>query len=99
MDKTLCDCCSADISLFSSAAPSAPICKACYERLRAANERLKTELNRTCLWQEDSDGNWDSECGGCYCFEYDLTEDSTYTFCPKCGRRIEIVQYCGDDDE
>jgi len=54
-----------------------------------------------CLWQDDLDGNWDTACGACYCFDYDFRNEGrgSYRFCPKCGRGIEVASIPKEETE
>lgn len=46
----------------------------------------------TCHWTQDKfDDFYDSDCNHCYCFDYEFHVDGAYTYCPGCGRRIELV--------
>ena len=48
-----------------------------------------------CKWTKDDDGNWETDCRECYCFEYDFRanhgDGTAYKFCPGCGKEIEVV--------
>ena len=51
------------------------------------------DLHTPCRWTEDADGNWDTACGACLCFETDPREDTTLRFCQNCGHPLELVSY------
>jgi hypothetical protein len=40
-----------------------------------------------CVWKKDSDGAWLTSCQWAW-----LPSDMEYTFCPCCGKRIEIKE-------
>ena len=53
-----------------------------------------------CEWREDNDGNWDTKCGECFCFEHSPPyEMRCYKFCPSCGKKIVFVKYTPHDKE
>lgn len=43
-----------------------------------------------CVWKKDSDGAWLTSCQWAW-----LPSDMEYTFCPCCGKRIEVKE--GED--
>jgi len=40
---------------------------------------------KTCLWTEDPDGYWATQCGNAFCLEDGTPEDNRMEFCPYCG--------------
>jgi hypothetical protein len=40
-----------------------------------------------CVWKKDSDGAWLTSCQWAW-----LPSDMEYTFCPCCGKRIEVKE-------
>jgi hypothetical protein len=53
-----------------------------------------------CHWRADDDGNWDTDCGQCFC----LTDDGTPTdhglrYCGYCGLALVSVPYEPEPDE
>jgi hypothetical protein len=57
-----------------------------------------------CDWKEP---NWEDEdfyetdCGQSYCFEYETRNlsENGYNYCPKCGRKIRIVEHKEEENE
>ena len=43
----------------------------------------------SCVWTETEDGDWETGCGGLFTLFIGGPLENSYTFCPKCGRRIE----------
>jgi len=52
-----------------------------------------------CIWEEDEDGNWDSECGDSFVFVAGGPEENNFTFCPYCGRCITSLPYAADEED
>lgn len=48
--------------------------------------RNKEPQTTPCLWQQDEDGNYDTECGNRFVFIYGTPEDNGFKFCPYCGK-------------
>jgi hypothetical protein len=46
-----------------------------------------------CDWKEDIDGNWDTSCKQCMCFEYGPPCEQGYQFCHYCGATIKFIHY------
>lgn len=46
-----------------------------------------------CEWKEDSDGNWDTSCKQCMCFEHAPPFEQGYIFCHHCGLTINFINY------
>ena len=52
-----------------------------------------------CTWTEDFDGNWSSDCGMEWVFEYRVDEDPNMLFCSRCGKRIKFIRYEEENDD
>ena len=45
-----------------------------------------------CIWTEDSDGTWDTQCNNRHTFFDGGPEENHYEYCPYCGKHlIEVV--------
>lgn len=49
--------------------------------------------SKRCDWKEDEDGNWDTNCGQCMCFEYAPPNEQGYKFCHHCAATINFIKY------
>ena len=45
-------------------------------------------LKEKCLWTQDDDGSWDSECGNKFIFEVGTPIENDFQFCPYCGKHL-----------
>jgi len=45
---------------------------------------------KTCIWTDQEDGTWLSECGVLWCFEADGPEENGMKFCPFCGKKLQV---------
>jgi hypothetical protein len=58
---------------------------------------LERELNATkavrCDWKEDDEGNWDTSCKQCMCFDYAPPAVQGYKFCHHCRATINFIEY------
>jgi hypothetical protein len=67
-------------------------------------ERDITELNdrlidhQPCDWKQDDDGNWDTSCNQCVCFEHAPPFEQGYRFCHHCGATINFITYKHKND-
>jgi len=64
--------------------------------LRKLND-LKTAVQ--CDWKQDIDGNWDTSCKQCMCFDYAPPYEQGYRFCHHCGARINFIRYKIEEEE
>jgi len=48
---------------------------------------------KRCDWKQDEDGNWDTSCGQCMCFEYAPPNEQGYRFCHHCGLTINFIKF------
>lgn len=69
-----------------------PNCKAC-QAIQLAEALLKGANPNACEWKEDADGNWDTECGECFCFADGTPTENKARFCPYCGKPIREKRY------
>lgn len=76
----------------------------CDDLLEAATELLSRapmaadtlslpQRRDACAWREDSDGAWDTECGGRWEFTDDGLKENNCWFCPHCGGTIAATSY------
>ena len=64
---------------------------------RAQLDRICKEA--TCDWKQDIDGNWDTSCKQCICFEYAPPYEQGYQFCHHCGATINFIRYKIEEEE
>lgn len=67
-------------------------CKAC-QAIQLAEALLKGANPNVCEWNQDADGNWDTECGECFCFIDGTPTENKAMFCPYCGKPIREKRY------
>ena len=62
--------------------------------LRARIKKLEALRDATCLWREETDGEyWSTECGQAHIFTADGPRENSHTFCPYCrGRLIAVAE-------
>ena len=48
-----------------------------------------SKMNPGCLWKEDADGLWHTECGEIHMFLYGSPTENNYNYCPYCGKVLE----------
>lgn len=70
------------------------------DRLIDRQKTLMAELvnnssgNRNpCDWKQDDDGNWDTSCKQCMCFDYAPPFEQGYRFCHHCGKPIKFIEH------
>lgn len=72
------------------------------ERMRAAWRAALAAPVVLCKWTEDSDSNWDTECGKMWTFTDGGPLENDVKYCHGCGKRVEVVAYveeiANDDD-
>lgn len=51
------------------------------------------EAPTPCLWSEDEDGIWDTDCGNAHTFFSGGPVENSYKFCPYCGKPLEEKKY------
>ena len=61
--------------------------------LKCRIAELKGRLERSCVWTEDEDGNWDTGCGTCFVFNGGTPQDNKAEFCPYCGGNIVAKEW------
>lgn len=45
-----------------------------------------------CRWDQDIEGNWQTECDNEFYLEFSTPSDRGFTFCPCCGHKIEEMK-------
>jgi hypothetical protein len=50
-------------------------------------------MDEECLWVEDADGLWETQCKAVWEFMADGPEENGVKFCPCCGRLVHAVRY------
>jgi hypothetical protein len=71
--------------------------------LATLNAILEEEKSQTCDWHYDDDGgycdSWNGTCGIMWAFGEDGPVENEVNFCPKCGKRINIINEESDSNE
>jgi len=49
--------------------------------------------HQPCDWKQDDDGNWDTSCNQCVCFEHAPPFEQGYKFCHHCGLTINFIEH------
>lgn len=44
--------------------------------------------DRCCVWAENEDGVWETECGHVFTFETGTATENSFRYCPYCGRTL-----------
>ena len=52
-----------------------------------------------CTWEEDTDGNYWTECNQGSVFEDGGPEENGYKFCPYCGLALIVTAWVDDEEE
>ncbi|MEI6165902.1 MAG: hypothetical protein WCS52_01790 [bacterium] len=60
-----------------------------HETLQAMD---KLAPEQKCQWTEDDTYSWDTGCGNRHLFSEAGPSENKHTFCPYCGKRIEVVK-------
>jgi|WetSurSiteA1Bulk_404760.scaffolds.fasta_scaffold10017_3 hypothetical protein len=50
-----------------------------------------------CMWFEDQDGNWDTQCGHKFTFTDGDPEANGFEYCPYCGKTLVESPHEPDD--
>jgi hypothetical protein len=61
--------------------------------------KLIDPANNFCDWRSDYDGNWDTGCRQCMCFEHAPPAFQGYKFCHHCGLPINFIKFIKPLDE
>lgn len=54
---------------------------------------------RPCVWTEDEDGIWQTECGDAFAFDSGSPTENKAKFCQYCGAELVLVEYAEPSDE
>jgi hypothetical protein len=46
----------------------------------------------SCVWGEDDDGVFDTDCGNRFVFNAGKPGDNGFMFCPYCGKNIKVIE-------
>ena len=50
-------------------------------------------MKEKCYWAEDSDGNWETDCGNMFTLISGTPIENDFQYCPYCGKEIQERQY------
>jgi hypothetical protein len=61
----------------------------------------QTTHQTVCAWQEDEEGNLDTDCGKCFCMIEGTPPENGMKFCCYCGKLLAFCSYAEpiEDDE
>ena len=51
-------------------------------------KRLNKPVVSVCVWEEDSDGNWETACGNIFCLNEGTPSENEMRFCCYCGKQL-----------
>lgn len=71
------------------------------ERLNFADKHLPSGITRqdVCMWNEYSEGTWDTSCGGSWQFTEDGPSENHAHFCYHCGGVLLATEYSDDFED
>ena len=49
--------------------------------------------SKSCIWEEDWEGNWEADCDNMFCFIDGGPRDNEMKFCCYCGKKLEEKRY------
>ena len=49
---------------------------------------LSRPAQSSCIWIEDEDGNWHTDCGQIHQFTNGTPKENHYGYCPYCGKSL-----------
>jgi len=58
------------------------------EHVEHEMHRLDKEVNRTCIWERQDDGYYDTECDNAWVFNDGTYKDNKAEYCMFCGGKI-----------
>lgn len=50
-------------------------------------------MSKKCLWAENSDGYWETDCGKAFEFSNGGPDENHHKFCHCCGKPIDKLPY------
>ena len=60
-------------------------------------------MNDKCTWENDGDGNWDTQCGNAFSLNDGMPSENGMVYCCFCGKKIveifEDVEDVQDDED
>lgn len=51
------------------------------------------DKRKPCVWQENEDGVWNTNCDNAHEFIAGSPNDNNYRYCPYCGRYLKSLNY------
>jgi len=60
---------------------------------------LLDRKNWFCIWEQDNDGNWFTDCEEGFWLEEGTPKENNFKFCAYCGRMIKQVPYEEEKEE
>lgn len=55
--------------------------------------RPRIDLAPVCKWQEDENGNWETECGDMFSLTNGTPHENQMAFCCYCGNELQQIRY------
>ena len=68
----------------------------CHKQLQdlALAKKVLLRSSMICVWEEDADGNYDSDCGEKWCFNNDAGAlENGVKYCHHCGKKVEVDEF------
>jgi|GEM_PF-6400132 len=69
------------------------VCEKCANELSVIVTNMLTFGEPVCKWTEDSDGNYDTDCGNCFSMIDGTPEENNMRYCNACGRKVNVIHY------
>lgn len=67
--------------------------KAVGDRIDVARSTKTIDKRKPCVWQENEDGVWNTNCDNAHEFIAGSPNDNNYRYCPYCGRYLKSLNY------
>ena len=58
-----------------------------------SRRKNKSDEQHPCVWTEDEDGNYETDCGQMFCFIEGGPTDNGMKFCCYCGKPLKEVNH------
>lgn len=64
-----------------------------------ATNQAQCRCTETCVWREDEDGMWDTDCNGRFEFTDGGPIENRFIACPYCGASLQEIRYAPPDGD